>query len=200
MNTPKRRGRPPGTGKLTPAVVERICQALRKGCTWSVAATSAGVSPKTVHAWRQKGQEASGGIFRDFYDQTSAAEREAFQALEQTLIRTALGGLVVTEKKVVTKGGEIVEEVLTTKTTPADGRLLLQILERRDFQGWGKRSDAPAWADEPLRVSLFGKVGFGTGDMEIPDDAVKVVYVTASEEEEREIAAMNDNILPAPED
>jgi hypothetical protein len=64
---------------LTPAVQERVCQALRAGAHMEQAATFAGVHRATVHRWLARGEsDDAPERFRDF----AAAVREAEAGFE----------------------------------------------------------------------------------------------------------------------
>lgn len=72
----KRRGpgRPP---KLSPEVVEKLCQALSAGNYRNVAAEWAGISVGTLHDWMRRGKEQRTGKFRDFRRRVLEAEKAA---------------------------------------------------------------------------------------------------------------------------
>ncbi len=73
------RGRPT---KLTPLIVDRLVDALRKGHAHAVAARLAGVGPTTFQTWLAQGQVTPANpnpapAFRDFRDRIKSAEAEA---------------------------------------------------------------------------------------------------------------------------
>jgi len=68
--TKRRTGRPT---KLTPAVIDKICDALRGGNYRETAAAYAGVARSTFNEWMQRGHESKSGIFRDLADAVDKA-------------------------------------------------------------------------------------------------------------------------------
>lgn len=72
----KRRGpgRPP---KLSPEVVDKLCQALSAGNYRNVAAEWAGISQSTLRHWMQTGKEQKAGPYRDFRRRVLEAEKAA---------------------------------------------------------------------------------------------------------------------------
>lgn len=65
--------------KLNPEVQEIICRAIRSGNYLHTAAEAAGVSRQTVWNWKEKGEKALTGKYRDFFDALKKAEAEAVQ-------------------------------------------------------------------------------------------------------------------------
>lgn len=51
------RGRPPGSGSLTPEIQNTIVAFIRAGAFAEVAAQAGGISPRTFHDWMARGQE-----------------------------------------------------------------------------------------------------------------------------------------------
>ena len=77
------RGRPPGSAKLTPALIERVASCLRTGMTLADAAGVVNVSDRTLRRWRTAGETA----------ETGTLERELFMA---TLMAQASMSAVLT--------------------------------------------------------------------------------------------------------
>ena len=63
--------------KLTPAVLERIVQAVKAGLTYEVAAQAAGVDRATFYRWKARGEHDQHGPYRDLCDVLKKAEAEA---------------------------------------------------------------------------------------------------------------------------
>jgi hypothetical protein len=161
--TTKKGGRP---SKLDDVVTERLVAAISAGASYSTACRQAGISRPTFAAWKRKGQVAVAGKYRIFFDRLAAAQEIALEKLSDALLRTALGGFEVIEKRQIFKDGKVIEEHVITKTAPANGGLLLQILERRDPATWAPKSNPLINInfDEAIPVTVFGNVGFGTGN------------------------------------
>lgn len=68
------RGRPT---KLTAAVQKRVCDAIKQGATYALAAQYAGIHRDTLNEWMKAGEEAESGSFSDFSDAVKAAEGQA---------------------------------------------------------------------------------------------------------------------------
>lgn len=67
------RGRPT---KLTPESQKRICDALRIGSTYELAAQYGGVDYRTFLNWMQRGETASSGIYFQFFQEVKKAEAD----------------------------------------------------------------------------------------------------------------------------
>ncbi|HVQ43190.1 MAG TPA: hypothetical protein VMS54_13315 [Vicinamibacterales bacterium] len=62
--------------KLNAPVQERILTAVRAGCTFEVAAQSAGVDRATFYRWKARGEHEQRGIYRDLCDALKKAEAD----------------------------------------------------------------------------------------------------------------------------
>lgn len=67
------RGRPT---ELTPEVSEIICQMVRLGTTYEVAAIAAGVTRQTFGTWKRRGREEPDSIYADFLSDLEEAEAQ----------------------------------------------------------------------------------------------------------------------------
>ncbi len=114
-------GRP---SKLTPEVVNTICQYLARGCTRRDAAYAAGVSYEAFAKWMQQGRkDAEAGRqskFLQFLHAVERAEAELRARLAETIV----------------KAGE------------ENWRAALEYLERRDPKNWGRETKLGLTADE----------------------------------------------------
>lgn len=63
--------------KLNPTTQERICQAIRVGATYQLAAQYGGVTYKTFNEWMKAGEDAQKGIYREFCEAVKKAEADA---------------------------------------------------------------------------------------------------------------------------
>lgn len=67
-------GRP---SKLTPAVKQRLLDAIRAGNYFEAACVYAGIGETTFYRWMEKGEKANSGEFREFWESVKRAEAEA---------------------------------------------------------------------------------------------------------------------------
>ncbi len=60
VGAPKRKGpgRPPGTGKFQPDLIEKILKLVRNGNYLTVATSACGISVAAVQAWKRRGMDA----------------------------------------------------------------------------------------------------------------------------------------------
>lgn len=79
--------------KLTPEVQERICDALRKGCTRRAAAAYAGISEDTLYNWIARGEGRAKSPPREeftrFSEAVKRAESEAEKRYTEIIYRAA---------------------------------------------------------------------------------------------------------------
>ena len=62
--------------KLTPEVQEKICEYVRLGATYEVAARAAGIDESTFYRWKALGEKARSGKYREFFKALRRAEAE----------------------------------------------------------------------------------------------------------------------------
>ena len=67
----KKHGRPT---RLTEETQRKVCEAILLGCTYSIAASYAGIHESTLFAWLARGKEENGKIYKDFYRAVKHAE------------------------------------------------------------------------------------------------------------------------------
>lgn len=67
-------GRP---SKLTPAVKQRLLDAIRAGNYYEAACVYAGIGETTFYRWMERGEKASSGEYREFWESVKRAEAEA---------------------------------------------------------------------------------------------------------------------------
>lgn len=83
------RGRPT---ELTEDVARLICDMVRLGCTYEVAAAAAGISSRTFSNWKQRGREEEGGIYVDFFLDLAEAEAQGEVLHLNTIAKTGADG------------------------------------------------------------------------------------------------------------
>jgi hypothetical protein len=137
---------------LTPAVQERVCQALRAGAHMEQAATFAGVHRATVHRWLARGEsDDAPERFRDF----AAAVREA------------------------EAGFEIASLALIARAGDEDWRARAWLVERRHPRRWGRRKalELSGPDGEPIQLEALGLDWHRLTDEEL--DFVAQLYAKA---------------------
>lgn len=106
----KPRGRPP---KLTPAVIEQVCNAVRGGNYLDIAASLVGINRRTLHDWLRRGAAQKSGLYREL---SLAVEKALAQAEARDVLR-------------IDKAGEKNWQAIAWK------------LERRFPKRWGRRKE-----------------------------------------------------------
>lgn len=61
---------------ITELKIKAICKAITLGASVKVAASTAGVDAKTLYNWRQRGKNATSGLFADLVKRMAAAENQ----------------------------------------------------------------------------------------------------------------------------
>ena len=69
----RRHGRPT---KLTQEMQRKICEAILLGCTYSIAASWAGIHESTLFLWLARGKQGDGKIYKEFYRAVKQAESQ----------------------------------------------------------------------------------------------------------------------------
>ncbi len=60
--------------KLNEQVIQKICTAIRLGCTVQLSAGYAGITVRTLYYWIQRGKEDQRGQYHDFFTRYKEAE------------------------------------------------------------------------------------------------------------------------------
>ena len=170
--------------KLTPLVQGRICRYVAEGLSYADAALLAGVSETTYHRWRQKGQAARSGKFREFWQRIQAATAISRRRALETIERAARGH---TRHKPWTRTKTEIEKILdekgndtglrkaktVTEQIGADWRAALALLERRDPKFVPRR-----------HIEHSGKVQTEETGAGPPPRRVEIVFVDPNPEED----------------
>jgi hypothetical protein len=101
-------GRP---SKLTPVLQQKVCDAVRVGNGFDVAAAFAGIDKTTFHRWMKRGMRAKRGLYREFY---LAVQKASSDAETRAL-------------------------AIVNKAAPEDWRAAAWFLERKSPERWGRR-------------------------------------------------------------
>lgn len=104
--------------RITPDIIDAVCEPLRKGHSRRVAARCAGINEDTLASWMLRGREAKdpAAPTRELYDAVLEAEGEGLRSLEEKAI-----------------GGAEIDHVQA-----------LRLLERRDPETWARREPKAA--------------------------------------------------------
>ncbi|MEV7011974.1 hypothetical protein [Streptosporangium sp. NPDC051022] len=121
QDAPRRGGRPT---KLTPQVQAGLVAALQAGHSIASAAALAGISERSVHAWRARGEDDDAPEeFLQFAQALTHARAKACEILLTAAFRDAIGGIEISHT-IRPDGTE------TVRITPPNGRLALELLSR----------------------------------------------------------------------
>ena len=144
--------------KLTPAVQERIVQAIRAGASAEVAAESAGIARSTFFAWLERGR-AGERRFTAFAAEVKLA-RAAAEVHAVAVVRQAMND--------------------------GDWRAALAWLERRHPVEWGRQSKAQAEQAEPEKPAwkppTFDGAAQEMKDSDHDDETKALTYELAARE------------------
>lgn len=110
--------------------LDALLELVRQGCTHRVAAVRAGISEATFYRWRDKGQKAKSGQWRDFYEQLQEAEAIAEAALTLQM----------------------------RKHASTEWRANAWMLERRFKKTWGERKVVDATISSPAGQAPVGVI------------------------------------------
>ena len=160
--------------KLTSARQARIVEAIKEGQWLDTAARIGGISPSTFFAWMQKGEQASSGAFRAFFETVEEAKCHA-EALAVGLIEQAARGLPYKTIRTVT--GED-GSVTTTEGVTQDWRAAAWLLERRYPDRYSPRQ----------KLEHSGEINCGV--LAVPAAPTSADWAAAAEAQQRELAKL----------
>jgi len=121
---------------LTPALQERIIQAILQGAYIETAAALAGVNKTTFYDWLKKGARAKRGTYHDFNRAVEEALAQS-EADDLAVIEKAGRGYETRRTKVVRSENGTVETTIETATR-FDWQASAWRLERRFPERWGR--------------------------------------------------------------
>ena len=128
--------------KLTPKVQDKICEYIRLGMTYEIAARVAGICRQTLWDWQARGEKAKSGVYREFFNALEVAEADAELLHVKNLTELALGGRKYREYKHKRNKDGSSERTIITKVLLPDAESSKWILGRRFKQRWGNEADA----------------------------------------------------------
>ena len=145
-------GRP---SKLTPELVETVCEGVRGGLSYRDSACIAGISHTTFHKYKSLG-EAGERPYVDFLERLQKAESDLKQSRLEVIMRAATEPSIktVTVTRII-EGIEVEEirvEQIPPQWTPA-----AWLLERKFQSEFGRRLDLKHGSDEGEWSLSFGK-------------------------------------------
>lgn len=141
MTTPPATQTPRGgrKSKLTPETHDTIVKAVRAGATFENAAQAAGIDESTLYKWLREAErnEAPDWKIQFHQDLYRARAEVEVRVVAASVMKSAIGGYEL-ERTTITKPDGTVEE--RVKYAPADGRVGLDFLARRDPARWARRN------------------------------------------------------------
>jgi transposase-like protein len=154
--------------KLTPETHEAIVKAVKAGASFENAAQAAGIDESTLYRWLRDGEtEDASEVKRQFREDLYRAHAEVeVRVVAASVMKSALGGYVIEETTVTKPDGTVETRV---KRAPADGRVGLDLLARRDPARWARRS--------PVEIS-----GPGGGPIQVQATTIQELSARLHEE------------------
>jgi hypothetical protein len=142
--------------KLTPAVQQRLVQAVTAGAYFEVACEAAGISRATGYEWIARGcgqdkDRPRTPLYADFADAIEKAHADAELLRVARIAKAAQGGQLLSEKiRRTADGEEIIERRYSQPQWQADAWWL----ERRYPARWGRQERPAPPADEPETAAV----------------------------------------------
>ncbi len=151
----KKKGKTGRPTKLTPGVVEVICDVVAEGMTVEDGAILAGITPRTVSTWMSRGRSSTRGRYRDFLLAVTRARANGERDLIH-LVRTERhyrGPLAILERRWPDKWGP---------KTPEERRKLAAEADLAEAKAALARA-----AREKLTGDLVVMLGDGEGEIDL---------------------------------
>ncbi len=126
--------------KLNSETQDRILKAISLGLTYKDAAQFAGIGETTFYEWKKKGENASAGKFREFWEALKKAEVEGENVLLQRINDAATGKNSKKKTKTIyDKEGKAIGKVEIIEEGGI-WQAAAWILERRFPERWGRNA------------------------------------------------------------
>lgn len=140
--------------KLTPEKVRAVYETLRAGGSHAAAAASAGVDMSTLTRWRQRGQAARSGIYRELADGMSSALSAGEALAARAVISAFTESTVETIETTKANGDKVTRKIVR----PPDARMALEWLARRSAKHWNLKQLFAVGGDpdNPVRFAVEG--------------------------------------------
>lgn len=147
--------------ELTAERQERICKAIRYGLPLESAARAAGVTYKTLHNWRVRGESDGSGIYFEFAEAVANA-LALFEFENAEIVFKGVRGGHKTETRIEkvknTADVEVFESTTRITIAPPSAKLALELLQRRLPKTWNKTTtlklESNAWREELLAQGI----------------------------------------------
>ena len=105
--------------KLTPETQESIMNYIRMGVPYEEAALKSGISKVTFYNWKNRGEKARSGIFRQFFNSLKEANAHAMVALLGRVHKAGMGGEIKEFKKTEYDAkGNIIKVIVEDRLVP----------------------------------------------------------------------------------
>jgi len=137
--------------KLTPELIERICEFIVKGNYISTACKTVGISESTYYGWLKRAEEGDTGIFVQFAKAAKQAEAQA--------------------------EAELLAIVREAATTDKNWLAAMTFLERRYPERWGRKDRHQVEMSESRQITITHVEvvkDYGSGKHEIEGEVIQI--------------------------
>lgn len=160
----RKRGRPKGSTRLHPGLIEEVAALVRDKRTLDSACVSAGIPMATYRKWKGRGMEAlmvldatgvipeGEAIFVDFVLALEKARAEAHAEVAGVAHRLMLGGEVSAITRTYNDAGDVIQE--TIEFTKPDRQAILWWLERSFPMDYQRRVELSGPDGGPIPVEV----------------------------------------------
>lgn len=145
--------------KLTPEITKRVCEYILQGNSYEVAAQLAGISERSFHRWKARGQKEKSGRYWQFWQEVSDAIAKSEAIHVQNVLKAATQSKFLTETTHIERSDGTEETRTVRKEILPDWGASKWMLSKRFPERWGTKKAIELSTEDgkPLPIQIISE-------------------------------------------